>query len=54
MKKFEDWLTLASSKFATNRVLNVIQRAFMILLPITMVGSIASLLKGISIGGYQA
>jgi PTS system cellobiose-specific IIC component len=54
MKNFENWLLGVSSKFAQNRVLNVIQGAFMMLLPITMVGSIASLLKGVSVGGYQA
>ena len=54
MQKFTDALVNFSSKMANNRVLQTIQQAFMMMLPITMIGSFASLFKGISIGGYQA
>lgn len=54
MQKFTDTLVNISTKMANNRVLQTIQQAFMMMLPITMVGSFASLFKGIDIGGYQA
>lgn len=53
MQKFIDRLVAFSSKMASNRFLQTIQRAFMMMLPITMIGSFASLFKGINIGGYQ-
>lgn len=53
MQKFIDKLVAISSKIATNRVLQTIQRAFMMMLPITMIGGFASLFKGVDIGGYQ-
>lgn len=54
MQKFTDTLVNISTKMANNRVLQTIQQAFMMMLPITMVGSFASLFKGIDIGGYQS
>lgn len=54
MKKFTDTLVNISATFANNRILQTIQQAFMMMLPITMVGSFASLFKGISIESYQA
>lgn len=54
MKKFTDMLVNISAQFANNRILQTIQQAFMMMLPITMVGSFASLFKGINIGGYQS
>ena len=53
MEKFLDKLIAISSKFAQNRVLNVIQGSFMLLMPITMLGGFAALFKGIGIGAYQ-
>ena len=54
MKNLTDSLVSFSTKIANNRVLQTIQRAFMRLMPITMIGGFASLFKGLSIGGYQA
>ena len=54
MNNLTDKLVEISSGFAQNKVLNNIQKAFMMMLPVTMVGSFASLFKGIDIGGYQA
>lgn len=53
MQKFTDALVTFSAKMANNRVLQTIQQAFMMMLPITMIGSFASLFKGLSFGGYQ-
>lgn len=53
MEKFLDKLIAISSKFAQNRVLNVIQGSFMLLMPITMLGGFAALFKGIGIDAYQ-
>ena len=53
-KSLTDRLVDASAKFAGIRFLQVIQHAFMRMLPVTMIGGFASLFKGISIGGYQA
>ena len=54
MSKFTDKLVEVSAKFANIKLLQTIQRAFMMMLPVTMVGSFASLFKGIDVGGYQA
>ena len=54
MQKFTDALVNLSAKMANNRVLQTIQQAFMLMLPVTMVGSFASLFKGLDFGGYQA
>lgn len=54
MNKFTDKLVELSAKLANVKLLQTIQRAFMMMLPITMVGSFASLFKGIEVGGYQA
>lgn len=53
MQKFTDALVNFSAKMANNRVLQTIQQSFMMMLPITMIGSFASLFKGFSFGGYQ-
>lgn len=54
MQKVLDKLVDFSAKLAQSRILQTIQRAFMKLMPITMIGGFASLFKGIDIGGYQA
>lgn len=54
MQKFLDKLVNVSAKLAQSRILQTIQRAFMKLMPITMIGGFASLFKGIDFGGYQA
>lgn len=54
MQKFLDKLVDVSAKLAQSRILQTIQRAFMKLMPITMIGGFASLFKGIDFGGYQA
>lgn len=54
MKKFTDTLLAISVKMSQNKILRTIQNAFMMLLPITMIGGFASLFKGVDIGGYQA
>lgn len=54
MKKIEEILTKISDKFAKSVTLNIISGSFMMIMTITMVGSFASLFKGIDIGGYQA
>lgn len=53
MQKFTDALVNFSAKMANNRVLQTIQQAFMMMMPVTMIGSFASLFKGLSFGGYQ-
>ncbi len=53
MQKFRDALVNFSAKMANNRVLQTIQQAFMMMMPVTMIGSFASLFKGLSFGGYQ-
>ncbi|MCI8401378.1 MAG: PTS sugar transporter subunit IIC [Lachnospiraceae bacterium] len=52
--KVEKSLTKFSDIFAKSIVLNIISSAFMMIMPITIVGSIASLIRGIDMGGYQA
>ncbi len=54
MDKFMDKLIAVSSKFAQNKVLNVIQSSFMLLMPITMLGGFAALFNGLGIEAYQA
>ena len=54
MEKFLDKLIAISSKFAQNSVLNIIQGAFMMLMPITMIGGFTALFNGIGIDAYQA
>ena len=54
MEKFLDKLIAISSKFAQNKVLNVIQSAFMLLMPVTMLGGFAALFNGLGIDAYQA
>lgn len=53
MQKVLDALVSVSSKLAQSRILQTIQRAFMKLMPLTMIGGFASLFKGLEIGGYQ-
>lgn len=54
MDSFIERLTAISGKIANNWVIHVIMNAFMMLLPITMLGSFAALFKGIGIDAYQA
>lgn len=54
MNSFVEKLTEISSKFARNTVLKVIQGAFMMLLPIMMIGGFTALLNGIGVDAYQA
>jgi PTS system cellobiose-specific IIC component len=49
-----DKLTAVSGAIAQNWVIQVIMKAFMMLLPITMLGSFAALFKGLGIEAYQA
>lgn len=53
MQKLLDGLLNVSAKLAQSRILQTIQRAFMRLMPITMIGGFASLFKGIDFAGYQ-
>ena len=54
MEKFLDKLIAISAKFAQNSVLNVIQGAFMMLMPVTMIGGFTALFNGLGIDAYQA
>ena len=54
MNKFLDKLVTVSSKLAQNKVLNIIQSAFMLMLPVSMIGGFAALFNGISVEPYQA
>lgn len=54
MEKFLDKLIEISAKFAQNSVLNVIQGAFMMLMPVTMIGGFTALFNGIGFEAYQA
>ena len=53
MNQLIEKLTAISGKIAQNRVIQIISGAFMMLLPITMLGSFAALFKGIGIEAYQ-
>lgn len=53
-KKMEDFLLKISNTFARSVTLSIISSAFMMIMPFTIVGSFASLFKGIDIGGYQS
>ncbi|MBR3343177.1 MAG: PTS sugar transporter subunit IIC [Solobacterium sp.] len=53
MEKLEMGLTKLSAKFSNNAFLNIIMGAFMMLMPMTMTGSIASLLNAITLAPYQ-
>ena len=53
MEQLTERLTVISGKIAQNRVIQIISHAFMLLLPITMLGSFAALFKGIGIEAYQ-
>ena len=54
MEKFLDKLIAISAKFAQNSVLNIIQGAFMMLMPVTMIGGFTALFNGLGIEPYQA
>ena len=54
MDSFIEKMTAISGKIANNWVIHVIMNAFMMLLPITMLGSFAALFKGIGIEAYQS
>ena len=54
MDQLIEKLTAVSGKIANNWVIHIIMNAFMMLLPITMLGSFAALFKGIGVESYQA
>ena len=54
MEQLTEKLTAISGKIANNRVIQIISHAFMMLLPITMLGSFAALFKGIGVEAYQS
>jgi PTS system cellobiose-specific IIC component len=54
MQKFVDGLAEWSDKLGQSFFLKVIMGGFMTILPLTMVGSIASLINAITIGGFKA
>lgn len=54
MNKFLEKLVGISSKLAQNNVLNIIQSAFMLMMPVSMIGGFAALFNGISVEAYQA
>lgn len=54
MEKFIEKLTAISAGFASNSMLQIIQGAFMLMLPFTMTGGFAALFNGIPIEAYQA
>ena len=54
MDQFIEKLTAISGRIAQNWIIHVIMNAFMMLLPVTMLGSFAALFKGIGIEAYQA
>ncbi len=54
MEKFMDKLITISSEFAQNKILNIIQSSFMMLMPVTMLGGFAALFNGLGIDAYQA
>ena len=54
MDKFMEKLVGISSKLAQNNVLNIIQSAFMLMMPVSMIGGFAALFNGISVEAYQA
>ncbi|MFR7592058.1 MAG: PTS sugar transporter subunit IIC [Longibaculum sp.] len=53
MSKFEAVLKKVSDKFAQSKLLNVIGGSFAMIMPMTIVGSFASLARGVDFGGYQ-
>ena len=53
-KSFTDRLLDVSAKFAQNKFIAIIMQGFMVLLPITIVGSIASLMTGITADWWVA
>ena len=53
-KSFENGLRKFSDKLAQNKFMNVIGSAFAMVMPMTIIGSLASLFKGVNVGGYQA
>ena len=54
MENFMDKLIAVSGKFAQNKALNIIQGAFMMRMPVTMVGGFTALFNGIGVDAYQA
>ena len=54
MEKLEGPLTKLASKFAQNSIINIISGAFMMTLPITMVGGFIALIRGLEVAPYQA
>jgi len=53
MDKFIEKLTVVSGKIAQNRMLRIIQNAFMMLMPITMLGAFVALFNGLGFEAYQ-
>ena len=53
MEKFEAGLRKISDKFSQSKLLGVVSGAFAMIMPMTIIGSVASLARGITVGGYQ-
>lgn len=53
MDKFIERLTVVSGKIAQHRMLRIIQNAFMMLMPITMLGAFVALFNGLGFEAYQ-
>lgn len=53
MDQFIEKLTAVSGKIAQNTVLRIIQNAFMMLMPITMLGAFVALFNGLGFEAYQ-
>ena len=53
MQKFIDKLTEWSEKLSQMFFLKVIMGGFVMIMPMTLIGSIASLINGITISGFQ-
>ena len=54
MQKITDFLMKVAATIATNKILNIIQRAFSMLLPVSLLGALFALLNGITNETYQA
>ena len=53
MKKFQEWLTKISDAMLNCKPLMILQGAFQMILPFTIVGAIGSVLSGLPIEAYQ-
>lgn len=54
MNKFKDWLQRFSNKVGKSRVLTILQGAFVMLMPLMIIGSFFSLFAGFPIEAYQS